>query len=270
MDETKRDEELARDWGREAFAKAQLAKRRMGGYGGRAVRDATTGDFVAPERPAGLYERGPETYPIASWAAAMRGEIGNASLTGAGIAAHEQGAAERARQAGHLPLKGTSTPEDRAALERVGFTLGEPGRDPLFRAATFPAGWRFVAEPTDGRHSTLVDERGRTRGGMSHFPSHYDAYATFALLGRFAVEEWPGATTEAWDWQSDTRRAVALDRVTGERKAATILFATAAYERGPGDYTAAERRKAAAQAEAEAWLTAQRPDWRDRAAYWDE
>lgn len=67
---------------------------------------------------------------------------------------------------------------DRAKLEAAGVVFGEPTKgDPLFCAATLPAGWKKVA--TDhSMWSDLVDETGKKRGSIFYKAAFYDRSAT--------------------------------------------------------------------------------------------
>ncbi|MFF3928610.1 hypothetical protein [Streptomyces hirsutus] len=68
-----------------------------------------------------------------------------------------------------------------AELEALGFSFGEPtDRDPLFRPATLPEGWKREASDHD-MWSYLVDELGRRRVAVFYKAAFYDRRAFMRL-----------------------------------------------------------------------------------------
>jgi hypothetical protein len=72
---------------------------------------------------------------------------------------------------------------DQSAYEALGFTFGEPDeRDPMFRPATLPPGWK--REGSDhAMWSYLLDELGRKRVGIFYKAAFYDRSAHMTLNG---------------------------------------------------------------------------------------
>lgn len=66
-------------------------------------------------------------------------------------------------------------------FEALGFTFGDPDpRDPLFRPATLPAGWKKVR--TDhSMWSKIVDDEGRERARIFYKAAFYDRDAFMSL-----------------------------------------------------------------------------------------
>jgi hypothetical protein len=83
-------------------------------------------------------------------------------------------------QSDRLPTQVHSDGGDEAFLA-LGFTFGEPDpRDPLFRPATLPPGWK--REPTDhSMWSRIVDELGRERVAIFYKAAFYDRKADMSL-----------------------------------------------------------------------------------------
>lgn len=80
-----------------------------------------------------------------------------------------------------LPAKGYDVKE----FEAVGFTFGEPDkRDPLFRPATLPEGWK--REGSDhSMWSYIVDQLGRRRVSIFYKAAFYDRDANMRLETRY-------------------------------------------------------------------------------------
>lgn len=72
---------------------------------------------------------------------------------------------------------------DQAAYEALGFTFGEPDeRDPMFRPATLPEGWKRQGSE-HAMWSYLVDELGRKRVAIFYKAAYYDRSAFMRLNG---------------------------------------------------------------------------------------
>ena len=81
-----------------------------------------------------------------------------------------------------LPTDGSEDPEFLA----LGFTFGPvDARDPLFRPATLPPGWKREAAD-HAMHSHLVDELGRKRVAIFYKAAFYDRRADMRLVGHAA------------------------------------------------------------------------------------
>lgn len=72
-------------------------------------------------------------------------------------------------------------------FKALGFTFGEPhGRDPLFRPATLPEGWK--REGSDhAMWSYILDEKGRKRVSIFYKAAFYDRDAFMSLVSPYAV-----------------------------------------------------------------------------------
>lgn len=83
-----------------------------------------------------------------------------------------------------LPTDTGGTDEQFLAL---GFTFGKPARrDPLFRPATLPHGWRREASD-HAMWSHVLDEKGRKRVGIFYKAAFYDRRADMHIVGPCAV-----------------------------------------------------------------------------------
>lgn len=113
----------------------------------------------------------------AALSAALAGNIDNfiAASTPGGIKAQEKAGQIEQSFADTLPIKGTSTPEQRAKFEALGFVFGDSADD-LFVKATFPKGWKKKVTDHD-MWTEIVDERGTKRGGIFYKAAFYDRSA---------------------------------------------------------------------------------------------
>ena len=69
----------------------------------------------------------------------------------------------------------------------LGFAFGEPhARDPLFRPATLPEGWRREGSG-HAMWSYILDEKGRQRVSIFYKAAFYDRDAFMSLVGPYAV-----------------------------------------------------------------------------------
>lgn len=185
----------------------------------------------------------------AALTAALRGDMANAIIasTPGGIERQEaQGQCDLVSAANKLPAD--MRPDDRAALESLGFVFGAPV-DEIFIAVQMPAGWAI--RPTEhSMHSDLVDPQGRRRGGIFYKAAFYDRKADFNLTCRYSAR---------CDYEKPTSTHFIEDSADGSRK---HVVGTTAYA---ADYQAIRE----IDKEASAWLEANLPDYRNPLAYWD-
>lgn len=90
------------------------------------------------------------------------------------IEASEQRGQDQLVNSEVIPTDGSTLDKDRAALEELGFELGEPDKDdPLFREAKLPPGWK--REGSDhAMWSYIADERGMRRIAIFYKAAFYD------------------------------------------------------------------------------------------------
>jgi hypothetical protein len=132
-----------------------------------------------------------ESYLVAAWEAATRGDLLNAGKNGAGIVADEQRQAAKAVLDGdrlaRLAKNGTSTPDERARFEALGIVFGND-YDDLLVTVTLPEGWKLgYAGGGDSRHMGLIDDKGRMRAPQFVKGASYDRYASIYLKPRYHV-----------------------------------------------------------------------------------
>lgn len=184
----------------------------------------------------------------AALSALADGNMGNflAAATPGGIERQEaQGQQDLVRAMNKLPAD--MRPEDRAALESLGFVFGDKVED-IFLAVTFPNGW--IIRPTEhSMHSDLMDPQSRKRGGVFYKAAFYDRNAHFNLKARYFISN---------DYAQPESTVFIEDSATGTRK---HVVGTAPY----ADY----KSRSVVEAEAQAWLDANLPDYRNPLAYWD-
>ncbi|MCC5574552.1 hypothetical protein IMZ11_02715 [Microtetraspora sp. AC03309] len=117
-----------------------------------------------------------------------------------GAAAMQQGTCEV------IPAKGASD----ADLTALGFVLGPiDQRDPLFREARLPAGWKRAATG-HSMHTDIVDELGRKRIGIFYKAAWYDRSADLSITSVYGYlrECLYAGTTPILDDSWATREAV--------------------------------------------------------------
>jgi hypothetical protein len=151
-------------------------------------------------------------------------------------------------------------PEDRAALEQVGFKfLGPVEGDSIFQYVQMAPGWK--KERTDhSMWSDLLDGKGRKRGSIFYKAAFYDRNAHMYMITRFQV-------------QRDHERALSsgevVFRVHDRANKYTVVWTSEAIP-DQGDFTI-EKYNAEKDLEktAVAWLKEHYPDSANPAAYWD-
>lgn len=106
-------------------------------------------------------------------------------------------------------------------FEALGFTFGEVDpRDPLFRPATLPAGWKREASDHD-MWSYIVDELGRRRVGVFYKAAFYDRRASMSLTPvdtyvRECIHDDADIVTDD-TWATPSAVAAAARRMAAER-----------------------------------------------------
>jgi len=195
-----------------------------------------------------------ERNPLGVVLAAMLGGTSNT------IEAMEAAGQQELAEADVLPAE--MDDEARAALVAAGVVFGAPVKDdPLFVEATLPKGWRKRA--TDhSMHSDLLDERGRKRGFIFYKAAFYDRKASLGVLPRFVVD-------------CDYTAPDAVVRFHVLDAGAVIYTVSRPVQsthpvKSPKWYEEREPTRVAARKEACAWLAERRPDYTNRAAYWNE
>jgi hypothetical protein len=120
-------------------------------------------------------------YPIASWAAAMNGDIAHAGMTSDDIVASEKAGQKDLVLSAKLPKKGNWD-----LLKEWGLTITDEADD-LFYNVVLPIGWT-KRETSHDLHSDLIDDQGRKRAGMFYKAAFYDRSATInPIQDRFYV-----------------------------------------------------------------------------------
>lgn len=172
-----------------------------------------------------------------------------------GIEAGERMGQTRANAAAVLPKMSA---KDRADFEAIGVVFGEPVEgDDLFVHATLPAGWKKEATE-HAMWSKLLDDKGRTRAMIFYKAAYYDRRADASLSGRYAIESY------------DPKRRKGLEQAhvidNGVVPPATLFSTKLEQEPKEKPWELSERHNA----ECCAWLDANRPNWKDRVAAWNE
>jgi hypothetical protein len=115
-----------------------------------------------------------ESYPIASWAAAFKGDLKHAGFTSADIEKSEALGQEEVVNSTKLPIEG-----DWKELIELGFVRGK-NIDDLFCEAALPTGWQKVASG-HSMWSYIEDHRGLTRASIFYKAAFYDRSATITV-----------------------------------------------------------------------------------------
>lgn len=178
-----------------------------------------------------------------------------AEATGLGLLAGTPAAIEASEKLGQIQLvRSTDMPlnlgEDKEVYEKLGFTFGDP-IDTVFQKATLPAGWTRAATDHD-MHSNILDERGRKRVAVFYKAAFYDRSASAHLVRRFdAGNRYDPAKKYAYTGAAIT---------DGGEPTKFLPHAS--------DDNWKSQEALVRQLRAE--LTAERPNWQDPTAYWDE
>ncbi len=145
-------------------------------------------------------------------------------------------------------------PEMKVALEKFGVKFGETVKgDALFQHVDLPEGWKKVS--TDHQTwSKLVDEKGRERAQIFYKAAFYDRGAFLSVSYRYGIRI---------DYERLNNKGVCIAFVTDGDK--TIHETEPISKEGKTNHETVNRTTA----EAEAWLDAHFPNWRDPGDYWD-
>lgn len=159
-----------------------------------------------------------------------------------------RGQRELVSQTAQLPSEGSND----AAWKEMGVLFGAelPG-DKLFRAVKLPVGWKLKAT-THNMWSELLDEKGRVRGKMFYKAAHYDRRANIYPERRYQLKS-----------EYKDEDVLDGDHRVNVRDAATnaVLFT--------GDWVSkSQDKKVDPYVQPTEWLTKNRPDWNNAAAYW--
>ncbi len=178
-----------------------------------------------------------------------------AALSGKGMLAGMPASIEASEKLGQIQLvRSTNMPLelDKEQFEKAGFTFGKP-IDECFQEATLPQGWTREAT-SHSMHSDILDERGRRRASVFYKAAFYDRRANAYLTRRFRVEDHyedkPGGDSQ---------------RLGAAIKDGDKVLKLAPYANDK-DYPACQAILKVLQAE----FSAERPDYLDPLAYWDE
>lgn len=160
-----------------------------------------------------------------------------------------------------IPSDGSSKPEEQAALEAMGFTLGEPVQgDAMFRKCTLPEGWKRVGSD-HAMWSYIHDDKGRKRASVFYKAAFYDRSAHIGLECRYhsTTKYATGETLESViaDYDKHTHRIYCVCDADG-----TVLHSE------PGCLRADHKAGDAAYRACSEWLKANYPDFASPAAYW--
>ena len=79
-----------------------------------------------------------------------------------------------------IPLELRNTTQEN--LLELGFTLGNPVGDGLFRYGSIPKGWTLKKD-CSGFHNYIIDKSGNQRGSIFYKASPYDASAYLRIYG---------------------------------------------------------------------------------------
>ncbi|MFJ2477075.1 hypothetical protein ACIOWI_29570 [Streptomyces sp. NPDC087659] len=140
---------------------------------------------------------------------------------GSGQAITEQERAGQAQLVNSDRLPAKMPYNAQADFEALGFTFGEVDpRDPLFRPATLPTGWKRQASDHD-MWSYVVDELGRRRVGVFYKAAFYDRRASMSLTSvdtyvRECIHDGADIVTDD-TWATPSAVAAAARRMADER-----------------------------------------------------
>lgn len=183
--------------------------------------------------------------------AALSGDLANF------MAASMPGGIERQEAEGQAAFVASSQlPKEihgatREQLEAIGFKFGNDA-DELFVECKLPPGWKLKATE-HSMHNEVLDDKGRKRAGIFYKAAFYDRRADMNMSPRYRVESYD-------DGSAPNRSPVRA------KDQDTVLREFGEYERGGTEGYEAGRKL---RAQAEEWLTAQFPQWRDPLAHWD-
>jgi hypothetical protein len=204
-----------------------------------------------------LYKKNPELGILDALLSTARGGDPSASIEDM----EARGQRELVRQTETLPAEGSESPW----WAKMGVVFGEPVEgDTLFRRVTLPKGWHL--QPTGhAMWSELFDEKNRKRAGVFYKAAFYDRKAHITAFSRFTAQvvrdgEMRGSGVFDADKEIFRTKLVqepdwgSLKGTDDERHAVTEEYF---------------RQTHAFEKEAQEWIEATHPQWRDPAAYWD-
>ena len=146
------------------------------------------------------------------------------------------------------------SPADRAMLESLGAKfLGEVPGDSIFQYVELPSGWSKKATE-HSMHSLLVDDKGRTRGGIFYKAALYDRSSHMSLNCRFSFRR---------DYDLSKTGVEVCNIFDGENLCHTTSPLSHSYFKDEW-----EASDAASEA-AKAWLEKNYPGWQDAGKHWD-
>ena len=148
---------------------------------------------------------------------------------------------------------------DRAELEALGFTFGDPDPDdPLFCPATLPEGWKREASDHD-MWSYITDQHGRKRVAIFYKAAFYDRRAFMRLesLDWYVTQfvEYPEETGASSlvitdEWATPETVKAAMERLRDEAKAEAARFRDYAGEDNRSEDNKARVREIATEKDA--------------------
>ena len=178
---------------------------------------------------------------LAAFTAALRGDIGNATV------ASTHGGIERQEAAGQqMLLESAVLPNEihgatREQLEAMGFKF-LADVDELFVTCELPAGWTKRGT-NHSMHSDLLDDLGRKRASIFYKAAFYDRRPDMIVYRRYRVDRYSAGSSD------QTRRVDVTDF-------GAVIKEFGEFRRG--DLAAAD----ALHKSAESWLDDHHPDWR--------
>ncbi len=150
-------------------------------------------------------------------------------------------------------------------LAQCGFQLrGKWEGDDVFVKAAWPAGWVAQMDEQHPEIVTIADDKGRTRGSIIYNADPFHRYAVLTLFSRYS---WG-----VYGYVDDgmvVQEVYVYDRLTGEK--VTSIGSCIHKEKDPSPKEALRVSECTNKlvGEAEQWLDANIPDWRDASAHWN-
>jgi hypothetical protein len=183
------------------------------------------------------------------------------------ITASTPGGIERQEAAGQAAMVASSRlPKEgmnREVLERLGFVIGEDADD-LFVNVTLPSGWAL--KPTDhSMHTDIVDDKGRTRGGVFYKAAFYDRRADMHLTRRYTTSSYFACDADGNPVHYSEAEYAATVVLDGDKPIHYVGINSEKEKRDKSYY----ERKDAQEDEATEWLKTNFPDYMNAEAYWD-
>lgn len=225
--------------------------------------------FVAGliEEIDGLPPRNEAQITPAAVSAAARGDWENflVASTPGGIEMQEaQGQRDLCINSAKLPRDGAV--QNRKQLEALGIVFGKDVDD-LFVGVTLPQGWR-IAPTEHSMWSDLLDVQGRKRAGVFYKAAFYDRRAHMHLNRRYSYGTRP---VGGWEQERGQRAFEGyVSDFTGDLFVTSPTVMEPKFDREARElWDAWAKDKDAKSDEAEQWLVAHFPDWKNPLAYWE-